>query len=144
VNDAAGTLRLDGLPATYQPGRSYTLAFALARPGLQRAGFELTARWADGAGKGRQAGHLEPADNRTDVTDTILAAFGRVQYGRHTRAGSEPRAPETAGWTLKWTAPTEMAGAVIFHVVANAANGDDSPLDDYIYTAVKSSVPDRR
>lgn len=141
LNDPAGTLRLDGLPATYQPGRGYVLAFALSKPGLLRSGFELAARWADGPGKGRQAGRLEPADTRTDVTDTVLAAFGRVQYARHTRDGSEPRAPETAGWAVKWTAPTELAGAVVFHVVANAGNGDDSPLDDFIYVASLLSKP---
>jgi hypothetical protein len=37
-------------------------------------------------------------------------------------------------WTFRWTAPADAPGrAVVFHVAANAANDDDSPLGDFIY-----------
>lgn len=41
-----------------------------------------------------------------------------------------------------WRAP-EGLGSVVFHIAANAANGDDSPLDDFIYTRefVLNSAP---
>ncbi|HEX9611604.1 MAG TPA: choice-of-anchor V domain-containing protein, partial [Gemmatimonadales bacterium] len=50
----------------------------------------------------------------------------------HTLAGTSVAAGGTGRWTFRWTAPD--AGAVAFHVAANAANDDDSPLGDFIYT----------
>jgi hypothetical protein len=44
-----------------------------------------------------------------------------------------------AKWTFEWTAPDD--GAAIFHLTGNAANGDDSPLGDFIYAASKRTTP---
>jgi hypothetical protein len=39
------------------------------------------------------------------------------------------------------TAPQQGTAAVVFHAAANASNSDDSPLGDYIYTALVRSRP---
>ncbi|HUF79249.1 MAG TPA: hypothetical protein VMR44_10065, partial [Thermoanaerobaculia bacterium] len=50
-------------------------------------------------------------------------------------------APGQAAWTLRWIAPPEPAGPVLFHATANAANDDDSELGDAIHRAAARSEP---
>jgi hypothetical protein len=47
-------------------------------------------------------------------------------------------------WLFRWTAPSESGGPVVFHVAANAANFDDSPLGDFIYATSIAVPPQRR
>ena len=129
LNEASGTLAIDGIPDRYQPGRTYELEVTLRRDGMRRAGFELAARLADGERAGTQAGVVAPTDDRTVVA---LDSATRVAYLTHTLAGTSVAPGGTGRWTFRWTAPD--AGAVAFHVAANAANDDDSPLGDFIYT----------
>ena len=67
VNDSAGSLRVEGVPASYAEGREYAITIAVGRPAIKRAGFELSVRFADGAEKGRQAGTLRAPDARTQI-----------------------------------------------------------------------------
>lgn len=138
LNDPPGRLTLDGIPETYTPGEQYLITLTLARPGLGRAGFQLAAR-EEGIdmNSGSDAGELRDADGRSE---RVQDDRKRVTYLQHSPAATDPRAPGAATWTFTWTAPPE--GAVVFHAAANAANGDDSPLGDYIYTAVARSAPD--
>jgi len=129
LNAPGYSLHLEGLPERYPPGKSYTLTVRL-EPAPAAAGFQLSARFADGAKKGMQAGRLEAPGERVEVSESEKS----LQYARHTRQGSQPGAVE---WRVLWTAPekTEKTdGLVVFHVAANAADGDDSPLGDFIYT----------
>jgi hypothetical protein len=43
---------------------------------------------------------------------------------------------------LRWTAPEEARWPVAAHVAANAANDDDSPLGDFVYTTAAGSRPE--
>ena len=139
LNELPGNLVLEGIPSTYAPGAEYTITVRLLRPDLARGGFQFAARIAEGSAAGRQAGSLSPVDARVNLADTVLAGFGAVQYARHTR---EPSAShDSVRWVLKWKAPARLAGAVVFHAVANAANDDDSPLGDYIYTTSGTTRP---
>lgn len=138
-NPPGGTLALTGLPETYRPGESYMLMLVLARAGQQAAGFQLAARFATGPHAGAQAGTLRPLDERSSLTS---AGGQSVQYLHHTEAGTTLQLPDTARWAFEWTAPP--AGAVpaggddvIFHLVANAADGDLSPFGDLIYTTTQ-------
>ena len=134
MNEPGGALSLAGLPEEYQPGLTYRISVRLARAELGRGGFELAARVADGPAAGRQAGLLESSDERVNVADSSRADRGVVQYARHTQVGSERGELDTLQWAINWTAPAAGTGAVIFHVAANAANDDNSPLGDFIYT----------
>ena len=130
---SADGLALSGLPEGYQPGASYRLSLALADELMDVAGFETAIRFADGARAGRQAGALVPADTLATATDSA-----GVTYVHHRPSGV--RTPEgRARWTLLWTAPAR-GGRVTLQPVANAANGDSSPLGDVIYTTVAEST----
>jgi hypothetical protein len=104
---------------------------------MLKAGFQLAARFADGPAAGAQAGVLAPADARTIVTwDTLT----QVSYIEHNLAGTA-LAGDAGRWKLRWTAPTNARGAVVFNVAGNAANDDDSPLGDFIYTTALRVAP---
>jgi len=133
LNAAGGSLAIDGLPERYAPGETYRLIVRLRRAQLAAAGFQLSARTADGG----QAGVLAGTGRATQVQ----AGPGGVQYAGHTEAGSGPTAPGAAEWTVQWTAPAANAGAVTFHASANAADGDRSPLGDHVYAAERGVSP---
>lgn len=131
LNAEGGALRLEGVPATWEPGRTYRITVTVARPEMQRAGFQLAARWADGPVAGSQAGALRPVDDRAEATE---AGSPRVAYLHHTPVGTALTAPDTARWVLEWVAPEEGEGGdVAFHLTANAADDDESPFGDFIY-----------
>ncbi len=128
LNEPGGSLTIEGLPDAYRGGEEYTLTVVLSVPETVRAGFQLSARLADG----RQAGRWVSLDRRVSVADS-----GGVSYARTTLDGTEPQSPEQATWSLSWVAPV-AGGAVHFHVAANSGNGDNSPFGDLVYaTAVE-------
>ena len=140
LNEPGGTLVIDGVPRSYAAGRTYELKVLLRRAGMLRAGFQLAARFEDGDSTGRPAGALEPADVRTQVVWDTTTHIGYIE---HSPVGTSVINAATE-WKIRWTAPAPR-GLVVFNVAANAANDDDSPLGDYIYTTVKRTyTPPRR
>jgi hypothetical protein len=137
-NDPAGSLLLEGFPETYVVGRQYTLTIRLMHPRLERGGFELAARFASGDNEGRQAGFLESSDDRVSIVSSADAA---THFARQTRAGSAPQTKGQSAWTVRWRAPETGSAPIVFHVAANAANFDDSPLGDYPYSAQQTVRP---
>jgi hypothetical protein len=130
LNEPPGLFRLTGVPQTYTPGQRYLITVSLARPGLVRGGFQLSAREdLSKTNFSRDAGSLRVIDG---LTERIRDDATQVTYLQHTKAGTEARTAGQAAWTFTWIAPD--SGPVVFHVAANAANGDDSPLGDFIYT----------
>lgn len=138
VDDPAGGLALEDVPVAYEPGRGYLIRVVLTRPEMARGGFEMAARFAEGERAGAAAGSLRGVDARVEVTRVDSSG---VAYAHHTEAGSALANPGTAEWTVEWTAPDAVAGPVIFHVAANAANDDLSAFGDHIYTASAVSRP---
>jgi hypothetical protein len=134
VNEAGGTLSLAGVPDTYHRGERYRITVSLARGDLQRGGFSLSARFAEGAAAGRQAGTFRAPDERVKVVE---GTPGGVQYAGHARPGVQPAAPGRIEWTVEWTAPDSAAGPVVFHAAANSADGDESQFGDLVYTLEK-------
>lgn len=127
VNDPAGSLVLGGVPERFEPGKAYPITVTLAREGMRVGGFILTTRFEP---EGAQAGRLSPPGG---AEGTIGVTTDRgVQYAHQRLAGSALAVPDTARWTVVWTAPTER-GAVVFNVAANAANEDDAASGDYVY-----------
>jgi hypothetical protein len=129
INADGGALTID-VPATYEPGRRYTLRIELRHAALKRGGFELATRFAAGRERGRQAGTLDIAAEVGRVTP-----HDDVAYAHHVRTGTEPAGAGVASWTVEWTAPTQPSADVAVHVAANAANDDNSEFGDHIYTA---------
>lgn len=125
VDSGPGSLSLEGLPERVRPGATYELRVVLRHAGMERGGFQIAARTAGGL----QAGALEPVSDRTAPSE-----WDGVTYVSQTEAGSFAGGDSLA-WTIRWTATDSADGAVLFHAAANAANGDDSPFEDYIYTS---------
>jgi hypothetical protein len=137
LNTPPGALSVDGLPLTYEPGRSYRVTIELWRPELRRAGFQAAVRFADGSAMGRQAGAIEAASH----SQVGVQQIGGMAYVQHTLAGAAVPSG-AARWSFRWTAPAAN-GTVVLHVAANAANDDNSPFGDYIYTLERSSAAPR-
>lgn len=138
LNDPGGSLSIRGVPASYEPETEYPIEVVLVRPDLKRGGFQLSARFSDGSASGEQAGDLvvEAGSARVDLHDGI-------QYARQTYAGSEPSTADSIRWLLTWTSPDSAAGPIVFHVAANAANGDKSEFGDFIYLEEATSTTER-
>jgi hypothetical protein len=137
LDDPAGSLEIVA-PASYQPGAGYDLVVRLRHPELRAAGFQLSARFADGPRAGRQAGTL----GATGPDVRVFSAETGVAYASHTAAGTAPADAGTARWQLRWIAP-DPAGRVIFHAAANAANDDDSEYGDRVYSAAGTIDPEK-
>ena len=131
VNEARGRLVLTGVPEVYTPGQTYRIKISVRHPEIQRAGFQLAARFAEGRRAGAQAGSLHSRGDRTEVTAT--GAGTPVQYVHHTGGGTGLTSSGAAEWTVEWRAPASAAGPVAFDVAVNVANGDDSEFGDWIY-----------
>jgi hypothetical protein len=128
LNVSPGTVTISA-PERYSPGKVYTVTVTLKRPGLKAGGFMFTARFEDDS---TQAGTLALGDGQQGRIK-IVDDRG-IQYAYHSRAGTELTGTHTVRWTLRWTAP-EGNRAVLFHVASNAANADDTPSGDFIYTS---------
>jgi hypothetical protein len=134
LNSGGGRLTIEGVPASFDAGRRYTLTIRLTRAGMKRAGFQLATRFKD---SGEQAGTLVPGPDEAERV-TVESHSG-VQYAGQKKGGSSVSAADAARWTIEWIAP-ERGGPVIVHVSANAADGNESADGDFVYTAASESA----
>lgn len=125
LNDTQGNMGLLGIPDTAVSGSRYTLTVTVSHPELRRAGFQITVRDS----VGRQAGLFKSLDERTL---TQAAGDNDVAYMNHSEAGSEPTGKGMARWEFEWV--PAKSGTVFLHWVANAGNGDESALGDFVYS----------
>jgi virginiamycin B lyase len=130
-----GAVTLGGVPERYRPGAVYRIEVTLVDSAARLGGFQLAARVAQGPHAGAQAGTLCATDARVAVQADTGSG---VQYASHD--GAAPA--DSLRWTLAWRAPAKDAGAVVFHVAANAANDDDSVFGDRIHRATSATRPD--
>jgi hypothetical protein len=135
LNAPPGRVAIEGVPPAFTPGQVYTLTVRLTRTGTKLAGFQLAARFKD---SGAQAGVL--AAGPSDAERVAVESSSGIQYAGQKKAGAVPGAGDAATWTIVWTAPTS-GGPVVFHVAANAANGNESADGDFVYTASVESAP---
>ena len=139
VNSPGGSVELTGVPQTYAAGQTYPITVKVTREDVRRAGFEISARFASGRWRGRQAGSWRVLDGRAQL---IPGAVDKaLTFVQHNLAGSRTSTPGSNIWTIEWTAPSPAAAPIQFNVAANASNNDDSPLGDYIYLKAARSVP---
>lgn len=125
-NRPGGKILVEGFPERFASGEEYPLAITLARRDMALAGFQLAVRFER---DGTQAGALSPDD------DTLvgIVADRDLVYAYQRADGAVPTSPDTARWTVVWTAPVE-SGTVVLNVAGNAADGDDSADGDFVYT----------
>jgi hypothetical protein len=128
VNAFDGRTFIGGLPAAYEPGEEYVLSVVLEAEETSVAGFELTARFAEGPDRGANAGRLVPMSGRTAIKDSA-----GVAYAHQSLAGSVTESSSGSSWSITWVAPG-AEHPVVLHLAANSGNADDSPLGDLVYT----------
>jgi len=134
--DTNATLTLDGVPAKYEPGKTYTLTMKIADSDttLLRWGFQLTAiAMKDGAGAG-EFNAIDPS--RTMI---VMSMTGTRSHIEHSYGGTGIGQSGGTSWTFEWKAPAAPVGEIGFFAAANAANADGSNQGDRIYT--KSPAP---
>lgn len=132
-NVGPGSTRMSNVPAVYNPGQQYTLSVTVQQNTRQRFGFQLTAIDQNG----NRAGSLESLGSDT-LLNAETGAGGR-QYIEHAEIGTFPNAAAGRTWQIRWTAPSTDIGTVRFWFAGNAANGDGTNQNDYIYTGSASS-----
>jgi hypothetical protein len=132
-NAGPGKLTLEGVPDRFIAGQTYRVTIALSQPGMKLAGFQLTSRFKHDAS---QAGML--AKEPESETRVGIETQSGVQYAGQRREGAAVLTPNESRWTLTWTAPSATR-AVVFHVAANAANGDERADGDYVYTLAREA-----
>src|SRR5260370_32857865 len=121
----------------YIPGVKQRVTVQVADPMQQRWGFELTARLNSDLENG-QAGDLTPVDNFTQVICEDAApkpCSSGVSFIQHTSAGTRNGTKGGGTFQFDWTPPSADVGPVTFYVAGNAANRDDTPGGDLIYTS---------
>lgn len=116
VGAGGGSLSLTALPGGI-------VVVRLQHRGMKKAGFQLTARFADGT----QAG-LFTADG---ATYEVTVKEG-IHYVSQTDAGNRVT-DDAAVWRVQWEPPAK--GAVRLHVSAVAGDGDESQFGDWVYLA---------
>lgn len=134
LNEPGASIRLDALPPMYEPERAYTLALVVRHAQLKRGGFQLTARFEDGA----PAGNLQLADSAL----LRIQRLHGVDYLSHTVAGADQVRGDSITWRFSWTAPASDR-RVVFNVAVNVANQDASEFGDRIYTEAFHSGSER-
>jgi len=129
-----GIFQIDGVPRSYETGKTYTITVTVGQPGQSRWGFELSSRFAD---SGRQAGRWILAGDQTQ-----LKTDQEIQYVVQTTEGSRSGLQDgPVEFRISWTAPAQVGGLILFNAAGNAADDSDTPLGDYIYTAGSFSKP---
>jgi len=126
-NTPGSTLAAVGLDSGFRPGEPLVVTIRLDSFDMLAAGFQAAFRHAEGARAGARAGTVRPLDGRVAVVDSA-----GIAYVQQTSEGARADG-EHAEWRFEWT-PPEAGGAVALHVAANSANGDNSPLEDLVYT----------
>ncbi len=125
LNEGGATIRLDSLPDSYEPARTYALRLVVRHAQLKRGGFQVTARYEDGA----SAGTFEIPDT---AHIRVQEAKG-IKYLSHTAAGSRLVDGDTSVWQFTWRAPAGDR-RIVFNAAINVANDDASEFGDRIFT----------
>ncbi len=127
INMDGGSLTVEGLRDSYQPGKRYDMKVIVESSHLENGGFQMTSRFKNGS----QAGKFEWTGNHLMYTPNIS---DEVKYLQHTRESTTPSGDRKVSWSFTWTAPETAIGSIIFNIAANAGNNDDSSFGDWIYT----------
>ena len=132
ANAGGDFITLDGVPASYIPGREYSISVVLRDDALVSAGFQLTIQDVNGD----SGGHLQALQD--DVETTHLSDINH-RYIQHNKPRKK-RDDDEIQWTVVWTAPDGYRDLIVA-AAAVAANDDASALGDYVYTQTAHISP---
>lgn len=128
LNPDGGALSVSGINESISAGETVEIGISVERKELGAAGFQLSARYEDGS----QAGTFLIGDE--DCLMFSKSTPDSLQFVQHSSEGSTSSKENSNSWTIRWRAPDNPKGTVVFNVASNAANGDQSEFGDYIYT----------
>ena len=136
VNEAGGSISIDGAPSSYVPGQAYTLTVTVRHISQQRWGFELIPLRSNNT----MAGAITLTSQRTKAQPlngkTYVSHDSEIQGQDGTFSGQ----PDSAMWSFTWTAPGATTGTVTFYAAGNAANRNGLNTGDKIYTTSISAM----
>ena len=127
ANVQGGTVKLNGVPATYLAGQQYAISVMLEHSALSIGGFQLAIQDVNGNPAGR-------LDAIQDDVKTLNVDGTDNSYIQHSKPRRKRDDDTDIQWTVVWTAPGGSRELII-GVAAVAANDDASALGDYVYTA---------
>lgn len=127
LNSGGGSVVINGLPTTFQPGQTYPFSVTISHGTADRMrwGFEINARNNSNAG----IGTFTPGPNTAIIN--VPSQIG------HQNAVVTSAASSYTYTGLSWTAPGTIAAGdnrVTFYAAGNAANNNGANTGDYIHT----------
>jgi uncharacterized protein (TIGR03437 family) len=136
-SDARGRVIIQAKP--YVPGVKQLMHVRVEHPDAMRWGFELTARLASDETKKAGVFSTSPdvqvrCDDGSDYGSAAPCASGQVEFAMHTLQSTHPGTSGSNTWDIEWTPPSSEVGEIVFYAAGNAANNDNSPSGDRIYT----------
>ncbi|PJA08605.1 MAG: hypothetical protein COX70_03235 [Flavobacteriales bacterium CG_4_10_14_0_2_um_filter_32_8] len=120
---------MGGIPAGnfYFPDSSYDMMPYIVDTTKLKGGFQAVSRLTSGLNAG--------TITITEPTNTQLISGGGFDYAEQTATGAvQPVMSNMHDWMFNWKAPSAGAGTVTFYVAFVAANGNNAPSGDNIYT----------
>lgn len=128
VGTGTASISIQGNPATYNPGQTYTVNVAVTDAGCTKFGF--ASRVIDI--NQNAAGSIASTGSETQII-----AGTNPQEITHTRAGTSTTTPGSKRWSYSWTAPSAASApdSVYFGAAMNASNADNRNSGDRIYSA---------
>jgi hypothetical protein len=136
LNSGEGSVRIEGLPANWSPGRTYTLRVVVSHPTAIRFGFQLSAIGPEGD----QAGSLVPAEDGRTFVQTGDVNGKPIQFIEHNSVGSTIGNGNEFRFTFQAPADPNF-GPIKFNVAGNAANGNGANTGDFIYATETTVAP---
>ncbi|MGB6944587.1 MAG: choice-of-anchor V domain-containing protein [Bryobacteraceae bacterium] len=140
VNDPSGSLQV--IASNYSPLGQQLIRIIVQNSHADRWGFQMTIRSQNSPAASAGTFSLAPnpgpvqivCDNGTQYGSSTGCTTPLRYYAEHLMA---PRGAEGAAYEfdVSWTPPEQEVGRVEVYVAAVAANGDDLPTGDYVYTS---------
>ncbi|MGP0075987.1 MAG: choice-of-anchor V domain-containing protein [Bryobacteraceae bacterium] len=142
LNDSSGSLQV--MVSDYTAYSTQLIRILIQNANAERFGFQITIRALDTPSA--SAGTFSLA---TPPGPVQIVCDDGTQYGSTSGCTNTPlrlfaehhNAPGGAAtkpfeFDVNWTPPAEEVGRIAVYVAAVAANGDNTPLGDYVYTSV--------
>lgn len=125
-NSGPGSLTININPDNYVPGTVHSISVSIIDTSKVKYGFQLTG--VDQNGK--------TVGSFTSTGGLLVQPGFEKQYVGHQGAGTN------SSWSILWHAPANAVGEITFYASGNAADGDQTPNGDNIYTTQLTVKPD--
>lgn len=137
VKNTVNTLLFSSPDSTYKTGNKYTLTLKVAKPGIERFGFEIVAL---GKTNNINMGTWSITNSTRTQIISGTGSLSKRKYVTHKSAGTTPVSSGLGQWSFDWTAPSVLEGEIVFYYISNCANNDGKVTGDNLF---KSSFPIR-